>query len=181
MARELPVEEREVIEAAAKALYENWMRPSNLGIRTRVPFSGAVAENFRNEARIVANALATREEPTHFEWPERYERGDEQTTACGQTLRAAMHTSYRKEVTCFACLQTMLAREVEELPGERSPGDGQRPLLRWSDRDVRAMLAAGHASSTALSSLMERAQEKGYVRDTEREHEPDDGPEIWVR
>lgn len=64
-----------------------------------------------------------------------------------------------------------LRQDATHESGYPMRGDSQRPLLRWSDRDVRAMLAAGHASSTALSSLMERAQEKGYVRDTEREHD----------
>jgi transcriptional regulator with XRE-family HTH domain len=66
-----------------------------------------------------------REAPTHFEWPEHYEVGETQTTACLIPLDGRTHTSYRKEVTCVACLQTMLAAR-----GDTERPDGAKEFAR---------------------------------------------------
>lgn len=62
---------------------------------------------------VVRDTEREREEPTHFEWPERYEAGKTpRATACEIPLDWCSHTSYHKEVTCVACLQAMLAARV---------------------------------------------------------------------
>jgi hypothetical protein len=93
-------------------------------------FGGAIAHSAYYKGWMAARdyyraALAAREEPpTHFEWPEHYEVGETQTTACEIPLDGRSHTSYRKEVSCVACLQTMLgAREDTERPDNKEARD----------------------------------------------------------
>lgn len=107
-----------------------------------------------------------REAPTHFEWPEAYELGEQQATACGIPLDGRSHTSYRKEVTCVTCLQTMLAAAalVEPATGGFSYGEIDAEMADRLRRTRRAPASGGQATHDAereadgLRSLLDHAE-----------------------
>lgn len=102
------------------------------------------------------------EPPTHFEWPEHYEHGEQQTTACAIPLDGRRHTSYRKEVTCVACLQTMLEAQV----GVRVAAEQELERLR----EALILLAAAREGSVfpdeideATDAVIQRAHQRGLL------------------
>lgn len=149
----LPIEDHGE-ECAVRALYEGWMAHREYSKQreqeTRLALDKvcalmAVSDcsecqgdgiDYEGDEWCVCECVLSKqreEVPTHFEWPEHYEVGDVQTTACEIPLEGRDHTSYRKEVTCVACLQTMLAAALAE-NGDSEPHSEADDRRYWERR-----------------------------------------------
>ena len=80
-----------------------------------LPVFAAQANAAEAKVRELEAELDAIEPLVHFEWPEQYEKGQQQETRCGRPLEGRDHTSYRKEVTCAECATVDLRARVKEL------------------------------------------------------------------